>query len=351
MATEVRLPQLGKSMEEGTIVGFAVKVGDEVKKGDIVFEVESDKATLEVESPAKGFVKFIVAEPEQTFRVGAPIMMLGDKSEEIAKDVIKSLKNEAAAKEVSELSVETTYEFEADEIVGEVAEGHEIKLGARVPLNRVQQITGQKMVQSKREIPCFYLNLKADVTDVSELRDKMNEGGSAKVSYNDFIIRAVAIALERFAIMTGQAGSKAIKLAESINIGLAVAVEDGLVVPVIKDVQKKDVLQIASESQGLVEKARENKLGLSDLEGGCITISNLGAWGIESFIPIVVPGQCSILGIGQVTDTCVPNDGGFESRKLMNITLSVDHKVANGAYAAQFLELVKELLEDTSSFT
>ena len=350
MATEVRLPQLGKSMEEGTIVGFVVKVGDEVKKGDIIFEVEADKATLEVESPAEGFVKFIVAEPEQTFRVGAPIMVLGDKKEEVAGELIESLKKEAAVKEVSELSVETTYEFESEDSAEEVAEGHEIKLGARVSLNRVQQITGQRMVQSKREIPCFYLNLKADVTAVSELRDKMNEGSSVKVSFNDFIMRAVAIALERFVIMTGQAGSKAIKLAASINIGLAVAVEDGLIVPVIKDVQKKDVLQIASESQGLVEKARENKLGLSDLEGGCITISNLGAFGVESFIPIVVPGQCSILGIGQVTDTCVPNDGGFESRKLMNITLSVDHKVANGAYAAQFLELVKELLEDTATF-
>jgi pyruvate dehydrogenase E2 component (dihydrolipoamide acetyltransferase) len=351
MATEVRLPQFGKSMEEGTIVGFTVKVGDEVKKGDIIFEVEADKATLEVESPAKGFVKFIVAEAEQTFKVGAPIMVLGDKSEKVAEEVIESLKNEAAAEEVSELSVETTYEFESEDSAEDVAEGDEIKLGARVPLNRVQQITGQKMVQSKREIPCFYLNLKADVTEVSELRDKMNEGGSAKVSYNDFIMRAVAIALERFVIMTGQAGGKAIKLAESINIGLAVAVEDGLVVPVIKDVQTKDVLQIANESQALIEKARENKLGLSDLEGGCITISNLGAFGVESFIPIVVPGQCSILGIGQATETCVPNNGGFESRKLMNITLSVDHKVANGAYAAQFLELVKELLEDTSTFT
>ena len=351
MATEVRLPQLGKSMEEGTIISFAVKVGDEVKKGDIVFEVEFDKATLEVESPADGFVKFIVAEPEQTFKVGAPIMVLGDKSEKVGEELIKSLKKEAAAKEVSELSVETAYEFESEEAVEETAEGYEIKLGATVPLKRIQQITAQKMVKSKREIPCFYLNLKADVTEVSELRDKMNKSGSVKVSYNDFIMRAVAVALERFAIMTGQTGSKAIKLADSINVGLAVAVEDGLVVPVIKDVQKKDVLQIASESQALIEKARENKLGLSDLEGGCITISNLGAFGVESFIPIVVPGQCSILGIGQVTKTCVPNDGGFESRKLMNITLSVDHKVANGAYAAQFLELVKELLEDTSTFT
>ena len=109
----------------------------------------------------------------------------------------------------------------------------------------------------------------------------------------------------------------------------------------------KDLIELGTP---IILQALTEPLGLSDLEGGCITISNLGALGVESFIPIVVPGQCSILGIGQVTDTCVPNDGGFESRKLMNITLSVDHKVANGTYAAQFLELVKELLEDTSTF-
>ncbi|HDZ69316.1 MAG TPA: hypothetical protein ENH43_02735, partial [Phycisphaerales bacterium] len=103
-------------------------------------------------------------------------------------------------------------------------------------------------------------------------------------------------------------------------------------------------------SRALIEKAQSNKLELTDLEGGCITVSNLGAFGIESFIPIVVPGQCSILGIGQITDTCVPDNGGFTVRKLMNMTLSVDHKVANGAYAAQFLDYVKNLLEDTSTF-
>jgi len=127
-------------------------------------------------------------------------------------------------------------------------------------------------------------------------------------------------------------------------------VPGGLVAPILKDVDKKDVKQIARDSKALIEKARSNKLAPADLEGGCITVSNLGALGIDNFIPIVVPGQCSILGIGRITDTCVPDDGSILVRKLMNMTLSVDHKVTNGAYAAQFLDFVRKLLEDTSTF-
>jgi pyruvate dehydrogenase E2 component (dihydrolipoamide acetyltransferase) len=111
-------------------------------------------------------------------------------------------------------------------------------------------------------------------------------------------------------------------------------------------VNKKDVRQVARDSQALIERTRNDKLDLSDLEGGCITVSNLGAFGIESFIPIVVPGQCSILGLGRITDTCVPDNGNILVRRLMNMTLSVDHKVTNGAYAAQFLDFVKKTLED-----
>jgi len=228
--------------------------------------------------------------------------------------------------------------------------GAEPKLGAAIPLNRLQKITGEKMLKSKREIPCFYLTVKADVTDLVELRTKLNQPGDIKLSYNDFIIKAVATGLEKFPIMTGQLDGKAIKLADSINIGLAISVPDGLVAPIIKDVHKKDVRQIARDSQALVERARNNKLAPTDLEGGCITVSNLGAFGVDNFIPIVVPGQCSILGIGRITDTCVPDDGGIATRKLMNMTLSVDHKVTNGAYAAQFLDFVRKLLQDTSMF-
>ena len=226
----------------------------------------------------------------------------------------------------------------------------EAKLGATIPLNRLQKITAEKMLKSKREIPCFYLTVKADVTDMVELRTKLNQAGDVKISYNDFIIKAVATGLERYPIMTGQLDGQTIKLAQTINIGLAISVPDGLVAPILKDVAKKDIKQIARDSQALVERARSNKLAPTDLEGGCITVSNLGAFGIDNFIPIVVPGQCSILGIGQITDTCAPDNGNIMVRKLMNMTLSVDHKVANGAYAAQFLDFVRKLLEDTSTF-
>ncbi len=401
MAKEIRLPQLGQTMEEGTIVDCRVKVGDEVKKGDVIFEIETDKATLEMESPADGFVKHILVEVDQTLPVGAPILVLGEKDEQVPKSFIDSLKTaetaipkaygfEAAtqpyvetratsderrkvkasprakklaeqlgvelvavtgtgpAGRITEQDVKDASAKTRDDGRGTREEVVEVKLGQTIPLNRIQRITAERMLKSKREIPCFYLTVKADVTDMVELRAKLNETGDVKIAYNDFIMKAVAIGLEKYPIMTGQLDGDTIKLAEVIHIGLAIAVPGGLVAPIIKDVNKKNVTQIARDSQALIERARNNKLSPDDLEGGCITVSNLGAFGIENFIPIVVPGQCSILGIGQITDTCVPDDDNILVRKLMSMTLSVDHKVTNGAYAAQFLDFVRKLLEDPS---
>jgi pyruvate dehydrogenase E2 component (dihydrolipoamide acetyltransferase) len=397
MAREIRLPQLGETMEGGTIVSCLVKVGDQVTKGQVIFEIETDKATLEMESPADGFVKHILAEVNQTLPVGTPILVLGEKDEEVAQSFIDSLKGEApsaptaaapapaepvkaepeagkpsgrvmasprAKKLADELGVdlakvtgtgpggkitEEDVKKAAPALASQEAAG-EIKLGATIPLNRLQKITAERMLKSKREIPCFYLTVMADVTELVKLRTKFNETSDVKISYNDFIMKAVAVGLEKFPIMTGQLAGETIKLAEAIHVGLAIAVPDGLVAPVVKDVHKKDVTQIARDSQALIERARSNRLSPTDLEGGCITVTNLGAFGIESFIPIVVPGQCSILGIGQITDTCVPDDGNILVRKLMNMTLSVDHKVTNGAYAAQFLDFARKLLEDPSTF-
>ncbi len=397
MAKEVRLPQLGQTMEEGTIISCMVKVGDEVKKGDVVFEIETDKATLEMESPADGFVKHILAELDETLPVGAPLMVLGDKDEEVPQSFLDSLKAAAeappavpsagaepakpklqptktAAKPTSsprakklakELGVNLA-EITGTGPAGKITEqdvkeaavkpataavaAAEAKLGATIPVNRLQKITAQKMLQSKREIPCFYLTVKADVTDLVELRAKLNETSDVKISYNDFIMRAVAIGLQKFPIMTGQLEGDTIKLPCTINIGLAVSAPKGLIVPVVKDTHKKNVKQIATATKALSEKARNEKLLLTDLEGACITVSNLGGFGVESFIPIVIPGQCSILGVGRITDACVPDNDSFAVRKLMSLTLSVDHKVADGAYASQFLDFVRKLLEDTSTF-
>lgn len=415
MAKEVNLPKLGQTMEEGTVVNCLVKVGDEVKKGDVIFEIETDKATLEMESPAGGFVKVILAQLNQTLPVGAVLMILGEKDEQVAasastpagpapavttpagqvqtaaavaapaaepqpsKPAGKIMVSPRAKKMAEDLGVdlatvrgtgpagkitEADIKAAADAKAAgpaaaqpvaapkaaTVASAAEAKLGSTVPVNRLQRITGERMLKSKQEIPCFYLTICVDMTDLVAARTKMNETSPVKVAFNDFIMKAVATGLEKFPIMTGQLAGNAIKLADAIHIGLAISVPDGLVAPLVKDVNKKDIRQVAQDSQALIERTRGDKLDMSDLEGGCITVTNLGGFGIESFIPIVVPGQCSILGIGKITDTCVPDNGNILVRKLMNMTLSVDHKVANGAYAAQFLDLVKKTLENPKAF-
>ncbi len=399
MATEVRLPQLGQTMEEGTIVGCMVKVGDEVKKGDVIFEIETDKATLEMESPAGGFVKHIVSELEQTLAVGEVLLVLGDKDEEVPQSFIDTVKAAAPPVQAPVTPTPASTEPQAEQAkrpgkvlasprarklakdlgvdlttvtgtgpAGKITEqdvkdatqakeaklaatGVEPKLGVTIPVGKLQKLTTERMVKSKREIPCFYLTVRADVTDLVELRTKLNSTGDIKIVYNDFIIKAVASGLEKFPMMTGQVEGDVIKLAEAINVGLAVEAPNGLIVPVVKHAHKKDIRQIAAETKALVEKAQNEKLLLTDLEVACITVSNPGTFGIRLFIPIVIPGQCSILGVGRIADTCVPDTGGAAVRKLMNLTLAADHKVVNGAYAARFLDSVRKLLEDTSTFT
>ncbi len=422
MAKEINLPKMGQTMEEGTVVNCLVKGGDEVKKGQVIFEIETDKATLEMESPANGFVKYLLVQNNQTLPVGAPMMVLGDKDEQVPMSFVEKLTGGvglaagtdvtpaaqmpttitppaapepvAPGKPMGKVMISPRAKKMAEDLgvdlttvkgtgpAGKITEADirsaaetkrvaqppsaekatvparpqtltsaaQAKLGSTIPQNRLQRITAERMLKSKREIPCFYLTIRVDMTDLVVARTKMNEAGAVKVAFNDFIMKAVATGLEKFPIMTGQLAGDSIKLADAIHVGLAISVPDGLVAPLVKDVNKKDVRQVARDSQALIERTRNDKLDLSDLEGGCITVSNLGAFGIESFIPIVVPGQCSILGIGRITDTCVPDNGNILVRKLMNMTLSADHKVTNGAYAAQFLDFIKKMLEDPKQF-
>jgi pyruvate dehydrogenase E2 component (dihydrolipoamide acetyltransferase) len=164
-------------------------------------------------------------------------------------------------------------------------------------------------------------------------------------------MKALSLGLKQWPIMTGRLEGDSILFADSIGIGLAITTNKGLIAPIVKDVDKKNLAQITQYSAALIERARAGKLTPDDLEGGCITVSNLGALGIDSFIPIVVPGQCSILGVGRITDTCVSQNGNIAVRKLMKMTLAVNHKVANGAEAAQFLSYVGKLLEEPEKLT
>ena len=178
------------------------------------------------------------------------------------------------------------------------------------------------MLWSKQNIPCFYLNIRADVTELVALRAKLNKTAPVKLSFNDFILRALAIGMQHYPIMTGQLDGDFIRLAASLDFGLAISTEQGLVAPIVRNCGTKSVYDIAAYCKELIERTRSGKLSLDDLEGGCITVSNLGGFGIESFIPIVVPGQTSILGVGAIIDTVVPSDGNLLVRKLMTLTLS-----------------------------
>jgi pyruvate dehydrogenase E2 component (dihydrolipoamide acetyltransferase) len=350
MAKEIKLPRLGETMEEGIIVNCLVEVGRHIKKGDYLFEIETDKATFQMESPEEGFVKAILAQPGQTLPVGQVLLILdstelaevGQENEKINMGKTANKKTPAGIP-AEKLPMQKI--TQAD-LTAAAQDPTAYKLGQKIPLSRLAKKQAEKMLQSKRQIPCFYLNITVDATELVSFRQKLNESADVKISFNDFLMRALALGMAQWPIMTGRLEGDNIQLADSIGIGLAIAADKGLVAPIVKDVDKKNLTQIAQYRTALVERTRAGKLTPDDLEGGCITISNLGAIGIDSFIPIVVPDQCSILGVGKITDTCVSQDDKTAVRKFMKMTLAVDHRVANGAEAAQFLSYVGKLLED-----
>lgn len=315
MAKEIKLPKFGADTQEGTILKSLVKIGDNVKKGDIIFEIETDKATLEMESPEAGIVKAIIAQDGQTLDVGSTLMILGGENEKI---------NEADFSAPAKKSVPACC------------------CDSQAVIDGVAEMSPEKMLFSKQNIPCFYLSIAADITELVEQQNELNKTSPVKISLDDFLIRALSLGFEKWPIMTGTFAGDCVHLADSPGIGITF----GRVAPVIKDVCKKNLAQIAADRIAVSKRAEAGKLADDDLKNGCMTISNLGELGVDSFIPIVIPGQCSVLGVGKITDTCVSQDDAFATRKIVKMTLAVDHKTANGAEAAQFFSLVAKLLED-----
>ncbi len=347
MAVEIKLEKLNSSMEEAMIVKIPVSVGDTVKAGDVIAEIEADKATIEIESPAAGIVKAIIAQNEQTIPVGSTIMVLGDKNEKITAEYIESLK--PAPIKTQQTDKKSSADSSLKDLPARTADLSQAKLGQTILLSRIQKITGNKMVQSKQEIPCYYLTTQADVTELVETRKTENAKNKTKISFNDYILKAIATGLEKFPVMSGRLEGNEIILADTINIGLAVAAGDDLYVPVIQDAGKKSVSQIAQSSADLIGKVNAGTIGAQELQGACCTLTNLGSFGIDSFIPIVVPGQCFILGVGKINDELAGSPDNIKTVKTMSLTISVDHRIANGAYGAQFLDFVKKLLENPES--
>jgi pyruvate dehydrogenase E2 component (dihydrolipoamide acetyltransferase) len=216
---------------------------------------------------------------------------------------------------------------------------------SQVHLTRIQKLTGRRMLQSKHQKPCFYIGLKADVTDLMGMRGKLRKSLGVKVTTNAFYIRALALAAIEYPLMVGTIDSDSIRIADRVNVGFAVNAPQGLVVPVIKDADKKTLSEIAGLEKMLTEKGRSNRLTLEEMEGETIALSNLGSYGIDSFLGIVPPPTSTILAVGNVIPMALPQDGNVVTRKMVSLTLAVDRRVIDEVCAAQFLSYIKQRLQ------
>ena len=215
-----------------------------------------------------------------------------------------------------------------------------------IPLTRIQKLIGERMLESKADKPCFYIESKADVTELMSLRPKLRKSLGVKITTDAFYIRALATAVKKYPLMIGRLNGDSIKIADCVNVGFAVNSPQGLVVPVIKDADKKTLAEIARLEKTLTEKARSNKLTLEQAQGETIALSNLGVYGIDSFFGIVPPPASTILAVGNIIRTAVPVDGKARVRKMVSMSLAVDHRIINGDYASKFLNFITEQLQN-----
>lgn len=349
MPTEISLKLINSSVTEGCVTNIKVEKGQQVKKGDIFAEIETDKATMELESPADGVALAVLVDKGQNLNAESVMLVVGDQGEEISDDYLQSLKKKIVFKttdnKASKAKIDTNY----DDLLPRTPDLSKIKLGDTVPVSRIQKLVGNLMLQSKHEIPCFYLTTDVLADNLIAHRKKLNKEQDTKLSYNDFIIKAMAAGIEKYPVMSGKLDGDQILLDENVNISLAIAAGDDLFAPVVQSVNTKTVGQISSDISLLVEKARAFTLGKEDLQGGCCTLSNLGSFGIDSFVPIVVPGECFILGVGKISPSPIVARRELAEIQKFSMTISVDHRIANGAIAAQFLDFVKKLLENPES--
>jgi pyruvate dehydrogenase E2 component (dihydrolipoamide acetyltransferase) len=422
MATKVIMPALGVAQQTGTLLKWLKPEGQAVSKGEPLMEIETDKATVEIEAPGSGILANVTASPGDEIPVGnriAVILAPGEtasaaassesphpsplpEGEEMRKDRAaahgkQALKpplpqgegrGEGQAKATRShptsqgaRSIESSHgrllaspaakriarekgvhlasisgsgpegSILAEDVLRAALAGSTVSTVTSttekiVPLSPMRRIVGERMVQSKQTAPHFYLSMDIDMTGVSNSRAQRKTHLKEGVpSVNDFILHACAHALKDFPSVNASFTEQGIQLHADINLGMAVALEEGLVVPVIRNADRLSLTELAARSRELVDKAQKKKLLPVDYEGGTFTVSNLGMLAVDSFVAIINPPQCAILAVGRVAPRVVADEGMFAIKSLMTATLSADHRVVDGAIAARFLKQVKEVLE------
>jgi pyruvate dehydrogenase E2 component (dihydrolipoamide acetyltransferase) len=382
MPTVVVMPALGMAQEKGTLIHWLKAEGEPVVKGEPLMEVETDKAAVEIEAPASGVLSNVTASPGDEVPVGTTIALILAPGERLEAAVVaKSEPLDASPPDAKSepLVYETASAAKPGGVIpaspaarriarekgvdlgtlqgtgpkGAVlaadvlrSAGTKAPVGEIVPLTSMRRVIAERMSLSKQTAPHFYLSIDVDMTEVIKKRTDWKEKGERIVaSINDFILSAVAASLRDFPSLNSTLTDRGVEILPDVNIGLAVAVEDGLVVPVIRNADRLALQELAQRSRELAEKAQHKKLFPSDYEGGTFTVSNLGMFGVDGFVAIINPPQCAILAVGRVAPRAVPDGEKLAVRSMMTMTLSADHRIVDGVIGAKFLQKVKRSLE------
>jgi pyruvate dehydrogenase E2 component (dihydrolipoamide acetyltransferase) len=412
MAETVIMPKLGFDMAEGTLVRWVVTEGDEINKGDVLAEIETDKATVEVESSAGGMVLKHLVDEGAIVPVSTPIAVVGEEGEEVedvptseseskpekaepAEEKVETQPSKPEPASTKEAATTTDGRIKASPLARRVAKDKNVDLGniqgtgpggrivrrdieaalaggqtspigpsspesptiltsqtvktsETVSLTKLRQAIGRRMVEAKQQVPHFYVTAEYKMEAVMEMRKQINgmlpEG--EKLSINDFLVKAVALALREFPNLNASLDGDKVVRHGAVNVGNAVAVENGLLTVVCKNADQKSLRQISLEVKGMAGRVREGKVKSDDIEGSTFSISNLGMFDVEHFIAIINPPEAAILAVGSALEVPVVEDGDIKPGWRMKATISVDHRVSDGAEAAQFMQALAKYLEE-----
>ena len=381
MTKNIIMPKYGLQQDNGTVVEWRVKEGDHVNKGDILLDLETDKALFEYESPESGYVRKLVAQNGEEVPVLSVIAIITDEADEAIEDLTPAStdspteetrqitdtaerepvleaptqrikRSPAARRRARELNIDLA------NIAGTGPGGRivlaDVELAASAApssttLSRMRQAIGRTMAYSKSTIPHFYVATEIDMTDAEIWRKNLAETDAIKLSVTDLFVKAAADALTQYpALNASLDGDTAVIVHDTVDIGLAVGTDDGLVVPVIPNVDQAFLTDLADERGQRVEEARQGKMRGD--ASATFTISNLGMYGITSFTAIVNPPEAAILAVGAAIARVVPigDTMTIAVRQIAEVTLSADHRLVDGVVAAQFLQALKQNLQDTN---
>jgi len=356
MAKAIKIPDIGTTVDEVTIVKLRKKPGDFIKIGEVIAEIETDKAVVELESIAEGKILEILCKEGETIKQGSVIAYVGKEGESLdnaekppSLKISPALKNLALKMGVDISNIKPLGPggtITREDILGAAKGKSNTKEKAgfeKIP--SYQKAVIRKVMKSHLEIPPVHFITSIEMDRVIDFRNKVLEERRIKIPYDVFFILSSARCIERFPVINSFISDEGIEKRQEISIGFAVGCEDKLFTPVIRSVDKKNLMDINSYVNNLVQKAHEGKILPEEMEGACFLISNLGMYPVEQFEAIIYPGHSGILAIGRISKRFVVEDNRPVIKNICNITLSVDHRIINGLTAGKFLKEVKEFLE------